>query len=70
MYKNKDDISVMLSKYAKLMKEYKLKTKEIKNGLVKLTDSLSVTVGVPKRELKPFVNMAIPMIEKEPKFFR
>ena len=70
MYKNKDDISVMLSKYAKLMKEYKLKTKEIKNGLVKLTDSLSATVGVPKRELKPFVNMAIPMIEKEPKFFR
>jgi len=37
MYQNKDDLSVLLSKYAKLMKKYKLKTKEINNGLAKLT---------------------------------
>jgi hypothetical protein len=68
MYENKDDLSVLLSKYAKLMKAYKLKTKEVKNGISKLTESLSTSMNIPKRELKPFVNMAIPMMEKERKF--
>ena len=70
MYENKDDLSVLLSKYAKLMKAYKLKTKEVNNGISKLTESLSTSMNIPKRELKPFVNMAIPMIEKERKFLR
>ena len=70
MYQNKDDLSVLLSKYAKLMKKYKLKTKEINNGLAKLTESLSASMNIPKRELKPFVNMVIPMVENEPQFYR
>lgn len=70
MYQNKDDLSVLLSKYAKLMKKYKLKTKEINNGLAKLTESLSASMNIPKRELKPFVNMTIPMVENEPQFYR
>ncbi len=69
LYKHRNDISVLLSDYVTLMKQHRMKTDQVKNSLEKLSRFFSSSMRIPKDELKEFVQLTVPMIEKEPRFF-